>query len=148
MPRGPGVKISYSITAEVGHRLFRLPEGHKCRRPHGHSYTITLSCEDDELDEMGMVVDAQRLSACLTYVRAKIDHRMVLDPEDPWFGTLRADRDKDIRDGAITIGSHPTAENIAKWVHRMAKEMKYQNQLPESVSVTVRETSRIAACYP
>ncbi len=38
--------MSYAIgkrfSFEAGHRLGGLPAGHKCARPHGHSYTVEV----------------------------------------------------------------------------------------------------------
>ena len=34
--------IGKRFSFEAGHRLGGLPEGHKCARPHGHSYTVEV----------------------------------------------------------------------------------------------------------
>jgi hypothetical protein len=54
--------ISKTFTFEAAHYLPGVPEGHKCRRLHGHSYAVTVELRNDELDQAGMVLDYGEVS--------------------------------------------------------------------------------------
>lgn len=65
--RNPGVTgeflLSRTFTFSASHELRELPHGHKCRRNHGHNYTVTAVarvCEGGtgELDVLGGYLDA------------------------------------------------------------------------------------------
>ena len=55
-------RIGKTLTFEAAHHLPDLPEGHKCRRPHGHSYTVEVDMRADLLDDRGFVEDYGMLS--------------------------------------------------------------------------------------
>ena len=48
--------ISKRFSFSASHALTAVPEGHKCRRTHGHNYEVEVVCAADELDERGMVI--------------------------------------------------------------------------------------------
>ncbi len=74
------------------HRL-SLDYESPCTRLHGHNWVFTVfcRCEDDALDENGMVID---FKAIKTLVTDKLDHRLLNE----------------------VVDFNPTAENLAKWV--------------------------------
>ena len=39
------VRLTHAFTFEAAHRLPQAPEGHKCRRLHGHSFRVEVTVE-------------------------------------------------------------------------------------------------------
>ena len=69
-------RIGKQFRFEAAHSLPGLPDGHKCARPHGHSYSveITLATTED-LYGPGFVVDFADLAGLGTYLNGSFDHR-------------------------------------------------------------------------
>lgn len=72
------------------HRL-TLPYASKCASLHGHNWIIEVTCQREELDESGMVVDFSRIKE----VVMQLDHTNLNDH---------------------LKGINPTAEHIARWI--------------------------------
>lgn len=68
-------RIGKSFTFESAHHISGLPDGHKCARPHGHSYTVTVMLERQELVEPGFVTDFGELTPFKRYIDECLDHR-------------------------------------------------------------------------
>ncbi|WP_182883926.1 6-carboxytetrahydropterin synthase QueD [Microbispora sp. H10949] len=66
----------------ASHRLDLLPEGHPCRRLHGHNYTVEIQLAADELDNVGFVADFGELDAVRDFLRDSYDHRHLNDVLD------------------------------------------------------------------
>lgn len=66
--------VSKKFPFEAAHSLPHLPKGHKCRRPHGHSYVIEIFCSGHP-DARGFVVDYAEISNAVDPVIAKLDHQ-------------------------------------------------------------------------
>ena len=73
------------------HRL-SLPYESKCSHLHGHNWIITVTCQSNELNEAGMVIDFQRIKEIV----GQIDHRNLNE--------------------VLGDGVNPTAEYIAYWL--------------------------------
>lgn len=65
--------LEVATTFEAAHRLACMPEGHKCRRLHGHSYEVkvTLRRTISESDAPGLLVDAGEVRKV---IRSSFDH--------------------------------------------------------------------------
>ena len=112
--------IAKTFRFEAAHSLPSLPEDHKCRRPHGHSYTVTLTLAARDLDEHGFVRDYGRLDRFRLWLMETCDHR-----------DLNAQF------------THPTsAECLARTFYEVAT-----NFYPEVVAVRVSETESTYAEY-
>tara|TARA_Y100001963_G_scaffold145330_1_gene218787 strand:+ start:471 stop:839 length:369 start_codon:yes stop_codon:yes gene_type:complete len=59
---------------EAAHSLPHLPEGHKCRNLHGHSYRFRVDV-DGPVDDRGFVVDYAEISAVVDPIVASLDHQ-------------------------------------------------------------------------
>lgn len=70
-------RIGKRFGFSAGHWLEGVPEGHKCRRPHGHNYEVEVVLEGATLDAAGMVVDFGELAFLREWVDAFWDHRML-----------------------------------------------------------------------
>jgi 6-pyruvoyltetrahydropterin/6-carboxytetrahydropterin synthase len=103
--------IAKEFTFEAAHHLPRLPEGHKCRRPHGHSYRVIVEFGSQLLDEQWMVVDFAELAPIRDWINQRMDHR-------------------DLNDLLTT----PTAEAVAEYLHDRCSEIATQ-MLPPTVAV-------------
>ncbi|MGW9133528.1 6-pyruvoyl trahydropterin synthase family protein [Streptomyces sp. NPDC055681] len=78
-------RIGKRFTFEAAHQLPGLPEGHKCGRLHGHSYSVELVIEAESLVPPGFVTDFGDLAAVKRYLDTELDHRVLNDvlPVDP-----------------------------------------------------------------
>jgi len=85
--------ISRSYTFEAAHHLPDLPDGHKCKRMHGHSYRVEFRLTG-EIDDAGLV--------------GGMEFGMI----DVWFDPVHTMVDHHIWNDKIKV---PTVENIAQW---------------------------------
>ena len=67
-------EVTKQFRFEAAHSLPHLPEGHKCKRLHGHSYMIEVVCRG-ELDDRGFVIDYAEISAVVNPMIGKMDHQ-------------------------------------------------------------------------
>lgn len=65
------------VCLESAHRISGLPEGHKRGGLHGHSYTVTVMLERQELVEPGFVTDFGELVPFKRYIDEYLDHRVL-----------------------------------------------------------------------
>jgi 6-pyruvoyltetrahydropterin/6-carboxytetrahydropterin synthase len=113
-------RITKAWAFSAAHHLPLMPEGHQCKRVHGHNYRVTLVLEADVLDPAGMVIDYGELSLFGAVLRDTFDHR-------------------DLND----MLSQPTAENLAAFLYGVAWQM-----WPDKLgAVQVQETDGTSAEY-
>lgn len=121
----PLFEVSKEFRFEAAHSLPHLPEGHKCKRLHGHSYRVVVICRG-ELDDRGFVVDyAEIAAAVLPITDGMLDHRNLDE-------VLAANR-----------GGPSTAENLAAWIYPRIKKA-----LPSLYQIEVHETATTLVRYP
>lgn len=119
----------YTITKryefEAAHSLPQLPDGHKCKNPHGHSYVVEIRLKTKRLDAYGFVLDFAKLDEVMNPIIARLDHHDV----------------NEVVDGVST------SENIARWVYELASaELSTRfGIVPERVRVS--ETRKTWAEY-
>lgn len=109
---------------ESAHFLPKVPEGHRCKRMHGHNYEILVEIKLDggAVDERGFVLDFYELDLIVHPLLGLIDHRCLND---------------------VPGLENPTAELIGAWFLG-----KIGDGLPEGVlmhAVTVYETKDCCA---
>jgi 6-pyruvoyltetrahydropterin/6-carboxytetrahydropterin synthase len=109
------VSITARYTFEAAHHLPMVPDGHKCRRMHGHNYAVEVTASGPVRTD-GFVADFADLDAVVNPLVEMVDHRVL-----------------NIVDGL----ANPTAENIAIWFRD-----RVASKLPLSISVRVFETDR------
>lgn len=73
---------------ESGHMLARHPD--RCRFPHGHTRTVEIVLEADELDANQMVCDYKVLKEVMTEYVNCLDHSMCMNTADPRYGEFKA----------------------------------------------------------
>ncbi|RKZ13814.1 6-carboxytetrahydropterin synthase QueD [bacterium] len=114
-------RITKSFSFDAAHWLPQVPENHKCRRLHGHTYRVILGLEGDLHPEMGWVEDYNVVAAAMQPVREELDHRCLNE---------------------IPGLENPTAEILAAWIHD-----RLCASLPQLTDVTVCETPTTEATY-
>lgn len=70
----PVMDVSKEFHFEAAHSLPHLPEGHKCRNKHGHSYRVLVVCRG-EVDERGFVIDYAEISQAMRPILLDLDHQ-------------------------------------------------------------------------
>jgi len=104
-------KIVKTIDFCYGHRLLNY-EG-KCRHLHGHNGLLEVELCSNALDSRGMVMDfADIRNVVKSWVDENLDHKMLLNREDPVARTL-----VDLGEEVYLMEDNPTAENIAKHIY-------------------------------
>lgn len=104
-------RISKTFPFSASHQLEHLPEGHKCRRMHGHNYIITLIFKRGSLDEWSFVRDFDSLNTFQNWVDVQLEHRHLNDV----LRDAREDsRHQSIQKAAVSL--QPTSENLAWWI--------------------------------
>jgi 6-pyruvoyltetrahydropterin/6-carboxytetrahydropterin synthase len=62
---------------EAAHFLPNVADGHKCKRMHGHSYTVVVTVEGEVDPAMGWVIDFGDIDVVVGPVIAGLDHRLL-----------------------------------------------------------------------
>ena len=86
-------RICRTYRFESAHRLPFVPDGHKCKRMHGHNYRVDVVMRG-KLDYRGFIRDFAEIDELVLPLIKEIDHRVLNE---------------------IDGLSNPTAENIAAW---------------------------------
>ncbi len=115
------VRITQGFTFEAAHFLPNVPETHRCRRMHGHSYRIDLTLEGPVDPRSGFVVDFFDLEAAFAPLMERLDHHCLNEVEGL---------------------ENPTAELIAIWIWDRLKP-----GMPMLAAVRVYETPMSVAEY-
>lgn len=113
-------EVSKIFRFEGAHSLPHLPEGHKCRNIHGHSYQVEVICSGDLIPDKSWVIDYADISKATLPIIERLDHQNIND--------------------VINITS--TAENLAFWIF-----MKLMKEIPCLKEVRVYETPTTCCAY-
>lgn len=71
--------ITKEFAFEASHELRDMPDGHQCKRNHGHSYRVVVVLQSDILNEYGFVIDFGDLQPLKQYIDSNLDHRFLND---------------------------------------------------------------------
>jgi len=116
------MELFREFTFEAAHLLPHVPEGHKCRRLHGHSYRVVVHVEGPVDPHTGMVMDFAEIAAVVRpIVDGELDHRYLND---------------------IPGLENPTSEVLARWLWERLAPL-----LPGLARVVVRETCTSGCAY-
>ncbi len=115
------MRIYKQFQIEAAHLLPNLPEEHKCRRLHGHSFSIDIHVEGELVEETGWVMDFADIGKAFQPIFDKLDHRFLNEVEGL---------------------ENPTSENIARWIWQRLKP-----ELPELKTIYVKETCTSGCVY-
>ena len=72
------MKIAATYSFEAAHWLPKVPDGHKCKRMHGHNYQLEVSVEGSVGDD-GFIMDYGELDGIVGSLIHKLDHRCLND---------------------------------------------------------------------
>lgn len=136
---GHQVKRYHDICA--GHRV----HGHegKCRHLHGHNYRITFTCESDDLDNIGRVIDFSEMKARLCmWLEDEWDHKMLIWEQDPLAEVL-----PNIDPTVVIVPFNPTAENIAQHLVEVVGPTQLAGTGIKLVHCDVEETRKCSASF-
>jgi len=64
---------------EAAHQLVNVPDAHKCRRLHGHSYRVDVHVAGEVDPVSGMVMDFGLIVAAVRPLMEQLDHRLLND---------------------------------------------------------------------
>src|SRR5246127_4052459 len=73
--------LTKDFTFEAAQTLPKAPEGHKCRRVHGHSFKVEVSIEGEVDPEVGWVYDHANITAAMEPLLKMLDHTYLNDTE-------------------------------------------------------------------
>ncbi|RJE74085.1 6-carboxytetrahydropterin synthase QueD [Reichenbachiella sp. MSK19-1] len=106
---------------DSAHFLPNVPEGHKCKNIHGHTYHLTVFLEGDLDEDFQWVMDFKDLKDVVKPVIDKLDHNMIND---------------------IPGLENPTAERITVWIWDQIKP-----HLPLLSKLELNETPTSGVVY-
>jgi 6-pyruvoyltetrahydropterin/6-carboxytetrahydropterin synthase len=75
------VTLSRKFRFEAAHFLPRVPEGHKCRRMHGHSFRFEVFVHGPLDPELGWLIDYADITAVVEPIRKLVDHNLLNEVE-------------------------------------------------------------------
>ena len=115
------MEIWKQFTFEAAHLLPNAPADHKCRRLHGHSYSVRVYVQGDVDPQVGWVVDFGDIKQACQPIREQLDHRYLNDIEGL---------------------ENPTAEVIARWIWE-----RLRPRLPILSKIEIGETCTSGCVY-
>jgi 6-pyruvoyltetrahydropterin/6-carboxytetrahydropterin synthase len=115
------VRLTRDFTFEAAHSLPNAPEGHKCRRLHGHSFRIEVTVEGEVDPRTGWFLDYGVILEHVEPIRAKLDHYHLNE---------------------IPGLENPTSEHLARWIWE-----KLRPGLPSIARIAVHETCEARCEY-
>ena len=115
------MEIFKLFTLEAAHHLPNVPEGHKCRRLHGHSFRVEVHIAGPVQEHTGWILDFADLSRAFQPLYDQLDHHYLNEIEGL---------------------ENPTSEHLARWIWRRLKPV-----LPLLAKVVVRETCTAGCIY-
>jgi 6-pyruvoyltetrahydropterin/6-carboxytetrahydropterin synthase len=115
------VKLTKTFTFEAAHSLPTFPEGHKCRRLHGHSFKVTVVAEGEVDPARGYLIDYADIKAACAPVLEQLDHHHLNE---------------------IAGLENPTSEVLAGWIWERLK-----SAFPLLSKIIIDETCTSACEY-
>ena len=115
------LELRKTFQFEAAHLLPHLPEGHKCRRLHGHSFMVDVVVEGERDPHLGWVMDYADISKAFHPIWQQLDHNYLNE---------------------IAGLENPTSENVAAWIWDLLKP-----ELPLLKEIMVAETCTAQCTY-
>jgi 6-pyruvoyltetrahydropterin/6-carboxytetrahydropterin synthase len=115
------VEIFKVFTLEAAHHLPNVPEGHKCRRLHGHSFRVEIHIAGPVQEKTGWILDFADLTRAFQPLYDQLDHHYLNEIEGL---------------------ENPTSEHLARWIWQRLKPA-----LPLLATIVVRETCTAGCIY-
>jgi 6-pyruvoyltetrahydropterin/6-carboxytetrahydropterin synthase len=115
------MEIFKKFTFEAAHRLPNVPEGHKCARLHGHSYSVEVHVTGEPDEELGWIMDFSDIATVVEPIIGQLDHYYLNE---------------------IDGLDNPTSENIARWLWTRISKV-----LPALSKLVICETCTSGCVY-
>lgn len=115
------MEIRRDFQFEAAHHLPHVPENHKCRRLHGHSYKVSVWIKGEPDQHMGWVMDFGEIKEKVSPIIEQLDHRYLNDIEGL---------------------ENPTSELLCMWLYRAIAKV-----LPQLHAVEIHETCQTSCLY-
>ncbi|MCH2141771.1 MAG: 6-carboxytetrahydropterin synthase QueD [Phycisphaerales bacterium] len=115
------MELEKTFRFEAAHWLPTFPEGHKCRRMHGHSFAVDICIAGTVDPALGYLMDYGQISQAWAPLDEALDHRLLNEIEGL---------------------ENPTSEMLAAWIWGRLKP-----QLPNLHRVVVHETCTSTCTY-
>ena len=115
------VELIREYRFEAAHLLPHLPDGHRCRRLHGHSFRFDVTLTGPVDERTGFLIDFDDLDKLVQPIVDKVDHYYLNEVEGL---------------------ANPSSEVLARWIwQRLAPE------LPQLTAICVAETCDARCVY-
>jgi 6-pyruvoyltetrahydropterin/6-carboxytetrahydropterin synthase len=108
------VELVKDFRFEAAHFLPNVPEGHKCRRVHGHSFRGEVAVRGDVDPQTGWLIDFADLKKSVDPIVARLDHYFLNEIEGL---------------------ENPTSELLAVWIWEHLAP-----NVPQLFRITIEET--------
>jgi len=108
------IELRKSFHFEAAHFLPYLPDGHKCRRIHGHSFQVEVAVRGPCDPRLGWLIDYGEIKKAFAPLEETLDHRLL---------------------NAVPGLENPTSERLAAWIWDRLKP-----RLPGLCEIVVAET--------
>lgn len=115
------IELRKTFDFQAAHWLPTFPEGHKCRRLHGHSFYADIVVAGEVPEDSGYLIDFGDIMKAVEPIRARLDHHLLNEIEGL---------------------ANPTAELLARWLYDQLKP-----SLPLLTEVRIHETCTSEAIY-
>jgi 6-pyruvoyltetrahydropterin/6-carboxytetrahydropterin synthase len=115
------MQIFKQFTFDSAHFLPYVPDGHKCKEIHGHTYMLTVYIEGELHWQLGWVMDFADIKKIIEPVINCIDHKFL---------------------NKIEGLENPTCEIIAQWIWNNLKP-----QIPALIKIELNETPTSGVVY-
>ena len=115
------MKIFKNFTFDSAHFLPNVPEGHKCKELHGHTYRLTVILESELVKKLDWVVDFAEVKNVINPIIDSIDHKLLNDIEGL---------------------QNPTCEIVAIWLWN-----KIKDELPQLTKIELSENASSGVIY-
>ena len=115
------MEIYKEFSFDSAHFLPNVPDGHKCKEMHGHTYKLKVVVKGKPDPNLGWIMDFKDLKDALLPVIDRLDHKLIND---------------------IPGLQNPTAENITIWIWDQIKP-----SLPLLSRIELYETPTTGVIY-
>ena len=115
------VELAKGFNFEAAHYLPNVPEGHKCRRMHGHSFRGEVAVRGEIDPATGWVIDFADLKRAVDPIVKELDHYLLNEIEGL---------------------QNPTSEVLVRWIWD-----RLHPAMPELSQIVVRETCTSGCVY-
>ena len=115
------VQLVKTFGFEAAHHLPSFPDGHKCRRMHGHSFRVSLHVAGAVDERLGWVMDFADVKRAFAPLFDQLDHNCLNE---------------------VPGLDNPTSENLAIWIWQHLVD-----DLPGLARIEVHETCTSGCLY-